>query len=94
MEETMDEVKMVEQVEDRIKMEDEDFQKFKSTIESLNAIRQELGRHFQLLSSLNAAAGQAEAQMLEIKNHLVSRYRLEKAQWRFDYETGEIVILK
>lgn len=57
--------------------------------ESLNHVRQEIGRLHQVIAALREKADETEVDLANKRRDLAAKYDLNKGQWSLDFETKE-----
>lgn len=87
----------VSEYHDPFKIKEEDHvtvQEIQVCADNLQKYRQEIGRLFQLLCTMQNRANDTEVRLAEKRNELVSKYGLESlgtGQWAIDFEKKEFV---
>lgn len=57
--------------------------------ESLNHVRQEIGRLHQVIAALREKADETEVDLANKRRDLAAKYDLNKGQWSLDFDTKE-----
>ena len=76
---------------EKLFLEPDDAKHLKVSLDKLAEVRQEIGRFYQVVNALVAAAGKIEGDMLEVRKHITSKYRLPDLKWVVNFDTNEII---
>lgn len=93
-----DDVVKIDDVKDPVKIKEEDFgavDNIRALADNLNKLRQEIGRHYQIISELASKASGNEIELRNKRIELAKEYGLDKhpGQWVVDFEKKEFVKL-